>query len=119
LKGLSDINPPGMLLSHDTPPALPGGYVSAGSGIWVSMFIKMGGDAHALDFRLDGTARAETGVDHAHFAQPVQGLTVFSTPPALPDNLSVPANTKPAQILEEGLSIFRSTARVVEILDSE
>ena len=113
--GLAHVDPPGMGVSvRDPPRALGRVQSAAGAGIDRSFGSMRRGQA-----RLDVGAGAEAGIEQPHRPQPVQRRCIGARPLRLEDDLPIPCDAQPAQILDDRRHMFGPAASPVYILDAQ
>ena len=71
------------------------------------------------DLGSDPGAGAETGIDELLALQPVQGVGIEVEPLGLVDDLPVPFEPEPEQILEDGVDMLGAGTAGIDILDAQ
>ncbi len=104
---------------HVEPPAMRlrkvgRGEAPAGAGIDRPVRAMGGGDAGG-----DIGAGAETGIEQAVGAQPIQRGVVSRQPVRLEHDLAVPGQPQPVQVAQDRIDMFGPAARAVDILDPQ
>ena len=100
------------------PAALIGGEVSAGAGINQAEW-PMGCAGAGRDFFSDLAARAKTGIDQACTIQCVERLAIIIEMIGLAAHRSIPGQSQPGDIVEDGLFEFGPAAIAVQVLDTQ
>jgi len=81
--------------------------------------IPLGSSAGALDLGLDLASCAKAGVEHSHFAKPIEGGAIVVEMLRLSTHRTVPAEAEPGQIFEDCGGILLAAAGPVDILDAQ